>query len=87
MPNLFRVLNIYEKYPIDGAYPIGAYPIDGSSIGYEKYPIDEPYEKYPIHILLICHVFYVETPRNFIIAKLSIRKLGSSSVPIIMRLI
>ena len=30
---------------------------------------------------------FVETPRKFIIAELSIRKLGSSSVLIIMRLI
>ena len=44
----------------------------------------------PLSFLYVCMVntiYFVETPRKFIIAELSIRKLGSSSVLIILIII
>ena len=43
--------------------------------------------KYIMTVPVLLKYNFVETPRKFIIAKLSIRKLGFSSVPIIMLII
>ena len=63
--------------------------ITGTTDYFDKIQYQQKLQEFPLYCILVTislydFIYLVETPGKFIIAKLSIRKLGSSSVLIIM---